>query len=210
MDGTQIPLKAPWVNPEQYLNHHKYFSIATQLVVNHRGAVTHLSCRWPGSVHDSRVLSESYLQDVLDRNVLGKYYLLGDSGYSCQYSLLTPYARFPRALSEEQKYYNKCLSKTHVKVECMIGQLKNKFACLKNTSHYQPEIVCHVIKACVFLWNFGLLTGDNKGYDPDQYIVEDEDKLERQLVQIQLNDKDSGTARREVVKNYLWDHKRRN
>ena len=177
IDGTQIPIKAPWVNPEQYWNHNHYFSIATQLVVNHRGAITHLSCRWPGSAHDSRVLQESFLQDVLDRNVLGKYYLLGDSGYTCQYNLLTPYPNYPRKLDEQQKYFNKCLSRTRVKVECVIGQIKNKFNCLKTTSHYQPEVVCDVIKSCAFLWNFGLLTSDNRGYDPDQYVIEDEDEL---------------------------------
>ena len=176
IDGTQIPLKAPWVNPEQYWNHHKFFSIATQLIVNHCGAVTHLLCRWPGSIHDSRVLNESFIQEVLDRNVLGKYYLHGDAGYSCQYNLLMPYPKFPKKLTEEEKHFNKCLSKTHVKVECVIDQLKSKFACLKNTSHYQPDTMCNVIKACVFLWNFGFLTGNNKGYDPDQYIVEDGNK----------------------------------
>ena len=205
IDGTQIPLKAPWVNPEQYWNHHKFFSIATQLVVNHHGAVTHLSCCWPGSVHDSRVLNESFLQEVLDQNVLGKYYLLGDAGYSCQYNLLTPYPRFPKKLTEEEKHYNKCLSKTRVKVECVIGQMKNKFACLKNTSHYQPDIVCNVIKACVFLWNFGLLTGDNIGYNPDQYVIEDADELDQKLSEVA--DKESGQARHEVLKNYLWQHK---
>ena len=50
-------------------------------VVNHRGAITYLSSRWPGSVADSRVLQESFLQDVLDCNLLGEYYLIGDAGY---------------------------------------------------------------------------------------------------------------------------------
>ena len=151
------------------------------------------------------MLNESYLQDVLDRNILGKYYLLGDSGYSCQYNLITPYtAHLQRELTEEEKYFNKCLSKTQVKVECVIGQLKNKFSCLQNTSHYQPEVVCNVIKACCFLWNFGLLSGDNKGYDPDQYVVADHDALNASLDSDTLG----GFARREILKNYLWAHKR--
>ena len=203
LDGTQIPIRAPWKNPEQYWNFHKCFSISTQLVVNHRGAITFLSCRWPGSVHDSRALQESFLQDVLDRNVLGKYYILADSGYSCQYNLLTPYPTFPCKPTEEQQYFNKCLSRTRVKVECVIGQWKNKFNCLRNTSHYQPETVCEIIKACAFLWNFGLLTGDNKGYDPDLYVIEDEDELQKALE----NDKEGGNARRQILTKYLWDHK---
>ena len=68
--------------------------------------------------------------------------------------------------------------------------MKNKFNCLRTTSHYQPETVCEIIKACAFLWNFGLLTGDNKGYDPDLYIIEDEEDLQKVLE----NDKEGGSA----------------
>ena len=194
IDGTHVPIVAPWVNPEQYWTYKKNFAINVQLIVNHQGAITHLSCRWPGSVHDSRVLSESYMQDMLDANILGQYYLLGDSGYSCQYNLLTPYPNYPVKLTEEEKYYNKALSRTRVKVECVIGQLKNKFSCLQTTSHYQPETVSLIIKACCFLWNFGLLTGDNKGYNPDQYVVDEHDKLNRKLLCPAGNDSKSGLA----------------
>ena len=81
-----------------------------QIIVNHRRAVTHLSCHWPGSVHDSRVLHESFIQDILDRNVLGKYFLVGDAGYSCQYNL--PYPRYPVKPTDDEKYFNKCLAHT--------------------------------------------------------------------------------------------------
>ena len=156
---------------------------------------------------DLHTLSKSFIQDVLDRNILGKYYLLGDSGYCCQFSLLTPYnKRLQRDLSEEEKWYNKCLSRTRVKVKCIIGQMKNKFACLQQTSHYQPPVVCNVIKACAFLWNFRLLTGDNKGYDPEHYTVAGHDELNWHLE----GDSTGGFACREILKNYLWAHKRGN
>ena len=63
--GTQIPIAAPYKLPEQYVNRKGQFSLNCQVVVNHRGAITHLSCRWPGSLHDSRVLQESNMQQVL-------------------------------------------------------------------------------------------------------------------------------------------------
>ena len=201
VDGTQIPIKKPWENPEQYLNHHKTHSIVTMLVVNHHGALTYVSARWPGSVHDSRVLQESFLQDVLDWNLLSEYYLLGDQGYCLQANLLTPYPR-SGPLTEEQIYYNECLSKTRVKVECVIGMMKKKFACLTMPSFYQPSLVCDVIKACCFLWNFGLITADNKGYGPDTYVVKDQEELSEKLTPTA-----SGEVRREIVKQYLWDNK---
>ena len=46
-----------------------------------------------------------------------------------------------------------------------------------------------MIKACVFLWNFRLLTGDNKGYNPDHYVIEDAEKLEKAFDEITDKDK---------------------
>ena len=105
-------------------------------------------------------------------------------------------------MTAQQIYYNDCLSKTRVKVECVIGMLKKKFPVLKCTSHYQPDVACDVIKACCFLWNYGLLSGDNKGYDPDTFIVPEKDQLDGSL-----HPTVSGEARREIVKQYLWDQK---
>ena len=126
VDGTQVAIIAPWTNDEQYINYHRFHSIAVMLVENHRGAITYLSARWPGSTHDSRVLKESFMQDVLDRNLLSEYYLIGDQGYHLQANLLTP---FPHSspLTPQEIYYNECLSKTRVKVECVIGMLKKNF-----------------------------------------------------------------------------------
>lgn len=84
----------------------------------------------------------------------------------------------------------------------MIGMLKKKFPCLAMPIHYQPPEVCHIVKACGFLWNFGILTGDNAGYDPDQFIVEDGDNLKAELAATT-----GGTVRRNALCRYLWSHK---
>ena len=55
--------------------------------------------------------------------------------------------------------------------------MKCKFPVLTKKIQYQPDFVCNVVKACDFLWNLGILTGDNKGYNPDEFPVEDEDAL---------------------------------
>ena len=101
IDCTQIPIRAPWVHPEQFINRKQRFSINTQAIVNHLGHITHISAQWPGSVHGSRILQESYIQDVLDANMLGKYYLIGDAGYACQLNLLTPYTQ-PQVNDEKE------------------------------------------------------------------------------------------------------------
>ena len=92
---------------------------------------------------------------------------------------------FTVQMSQKYSYYifsfNTCLSKMQCKVECVIGMLKKKFPVLITPVHYQPNEVCHIVKVCAFLWNFGLLTGDNAGYDPDKFVVEDGDDLRNEL-----------------------------
>ena len=48
--------------------------------------------KWPGSSHDSRVFKESVVYRNLENNNIDGY-PLGDSGYACKTSLLTPYLR---------------------------------------------------------------------------------------------------------------------
>ena len=74
-------LSNTWIEAENFLLTLKPFVITEE----------HLHILVPGSVHDSRILQESFMQDVLDTHMLGKYYLLRDAGYACQTNLLTPY-----------------------------------------------------------------------------------------------------------------------
>ena len=93
-------------------------------------------------------------------------------------------------------------SKTRVKVECVFGQVKRKFPCLTKRPDYGPEEMIDIIKACIFLWNFGLLCGDNKGYNPDDYVVEEEDQLNANIAA-----SEGGKLVRDVVCEYLWNHR---
>ena len=201
LDGTLIPIYSPHKNPEQFINRHGQYSLNVQIMVNHRGAITHLSSRWPGSLHDQRILNESHIQEVLDLGLLGHRYFLGDSGYTVQTNLMSPYVKPD---TDEKEYFNTCLSKTRCKVECVIGMLKKKFPALATRLHYQPKEVCEIVKACGFLWNFGILTGDNIGYDPDEFEVENDDELKADLEQ---NATRGAVFRRNTLCRYLWSHK---
>ena len=62
-------------------------------------------------------------------------------------------------------------------------------------------MMCKITKACAFLWNFGIMTGDNKGYSPDEYVIEDADQLD-----LQLGATVGGDLRRNEICRYLWAH----
>ena len=97
--------------------------------------------------------------------------------------------------------FNRCLSQTRVKVECVFGQWKKKFPVLTKKPDLNPVTMCKIVRACAFLWNFGIMTGDNKGYSPDEYIVEDGDTLD-----LHLGATLGGDLRRNEMCHYLWEH----
>ena len=102
-----------------------------------------------------------------------------------------------------RKYFNQCLAQTRVKVECVFGQLKKKFQCLTKRPDYQPKMMCQIIRSCAFLWNLGILCGDNKGYNQEEYVIEDEE----QLATDEIDPNPSGEVVRNHICNYLWRHK---
>ena len=98
--------------------------------------------------------------------------------------------------------FNLSLSRTRVKVECVFGQLKRKFQCLCKRPDYSPNQMISIIKSCIFLWNYGLLCGDNKGYMPDKFVVEDQDELDARIAASA-----GGRIVRDIVCDYLLAHK---
>lgn len=101
IDGTHVRIQAPPENEEQFVNRKRYHSINVQIVVNAKSEIINVNAQWPGSVHDSRILRESGLDEVLE-NTEG--HLLGDSGYPLRRWLMTPFLR-PR--NHEEEHYNR-------------------------------------------------------------------------------------------------------
>lgn len=95
IDGTHIRIIAPKEFEAEYVNRKRYHSINVQVVFDATYRILDIVARWPGSVHDARILRESALsQVVFGRGMVPDgYHLLGDSGYPCKKWLLTPYLR---------------------------------------------------------------------------------------------------------------------
>ena len=78
------------MHEEAYVNRHLYHSINVQVVVDASCRIRNVVARWPGSTHDSRIFTESTLPIKLADGVYDGL-LLGDSGYTCQPWLMTPF-----------------------------------------------------------------------------------------------------------------------
>ncbi|KAG7482044.1 hypothetical protein JOB18_011807 [Solea senegalensis] len=81
-------------------------------------------------------------------------YLLGDRGYPCQPSLLTPYPE-----PGPQQRFNVAHCRTRARVEMTIGILKSRFQCLRKL-RVTPERACDIIVACVVLHNIAIIRGE--------------------------------------------------
>ena len=75
---------------------------------------------------------------------------------------------------------------------------------------YQPQIASRIIRACAILWNFGILMGDNKGYNPSTDPLPVEFQEEQDVYTRRLKDTLSGAARRDIICERLWSKRPRN
>ncbi|KAK0154030.1 putative nuclease HARBI1 [Merluccius polli] len=171
VDGTQIPITAPAENEADYVNRKSFHSINVQ-ICDAAYIVTNVEAKWPGSVHDSRIYREYRLSNrfacgkeakalyKMHSNVssviTGEFdgYLLGDRGYPCQPSLLTPYPE-----PGPQQRFNVAHCRTRAWVEMTLGILKSRFQCLQKL-RVTPERACDIIVACVVLHNIAIIRGE--------------------------------------------------
>ncbi|CAH1959678.1 unnamed protein product [Acanthoscelides obtectus] len=75
---------------DEYINRKGYPSINIQATCNAKEIFTSVDCQWPGSVHDSRILKNSNIFNIL-KNSTEECVSLGDDGYSISPWITTPW-----------------------------------------------------------------------------------------------------------------------
>lgn len=151
VDGTQVKIQRPTQNEYQFVNRKGYHSLNVQLVCDADMLILHCVVKWPGSVHDARMLKESGLFRAFEQippPLNGIF--LGDSGYMLKHWLLTPYLN-PTTCAQER--YNMAHTSTRVTIERCNGVLKRRWHCLHGELRYSPARACQIIKSCIVLHN---------------------------------------------------------
>lgn len=165
VDGTHIPIKAPYDKPEQYVNRKKFYSLQLQGVCDPDRFFTDVYCAYPGSVHDARVLRNSPLYQDAERQESemfpGGAYIIGDAAYPLKTWLITGFKNNGK-LTRQQQHFNYRLSSKRMKIEHTFGLLKGRFRKLKVMMDIDrvEDIPLLVTSACV-LHNFCLLNEDD-------------------------------------------------
>ncbi|KAK0144272.1 putative nuclease HARBI1 [Merluccius polli] len=136
VDGTQIPITAPVENEADYVNRKSFHSINVQ-ICDAAYIVTNVEAEWPARcmIYQECRLSNRFARGEFDG------YLLGDRGYPCQPSLLTPDPE-----PGPQQRFNVAHCRTRARVEMTIGILKSRFQCLQKL-RVTPERACDIILA---------------------------------------------------------------
>ncbi|XP_033739041.1 putative nuclease HARBI1 [Pecten maximus] len=143
IDGTLIPIQSPSVDEHVFVCRKGYHALNVQAICTYNMKFINVICKWPGSVHDSFILSNSEVGTTLENEMDG--WLLGDSGYPLRPWLLTPVTT-PASRSDEM--YNRSHMKTRNVVERAFGMLKSRFRCLHKTTGcimFAPPKACKVV-----------------------------------------------------------------
>lgn len=133
----------------------------------------------PGSSHDALIwymsASRQHFLQKFESGDRGSW-LLGDSGFSLEPFLITPYRN--ALIGTSQHNFNKKHSAARNIVERSIGNLKICFRCLLNTLYYEPPKVVKILNVCCALHNirkhYNIEFGENLEQENEEnYDLED-------------------------------------
>ncbi|XP_063062128.1 uncharacterized protein LOC134454980 isoform X2 [Engraulis encrasicolus] len=168
IDGTHIPILPPSDGYRDFVNRKGWPSYVLQAVVDDRCRFWSISCKMPGSAHDSNVLSQSdlfkrmHLLPQCVKTIEGQevpLLIIGDPAYPLLRWLVKAYKHSP-ALTPEQLSFNLHLSPARVGVENTFGMLKARWRVLLKQSEFHFTFTPKVIATCCALHNFCVIEKD--------------------------------------------------
>ena len=165
VDGTHIDIKRPSHKATDFINRKSWFSINVQACCDYNGQFMDVVVKWPGSVHDARVFTNSALNTKLKNGEVPRcpksfvddedpvqVFILGDPAYPLLPYLMKEYANGGSTVQEQYFCYRLCNARNVI--ECAFGRLKARFSALRRQMDINLDDLPTVIYACFILHNY--------------------------------------------------------
>ena len=135
IDGTHIRIKKSISNPADYINRKGTYSLNVQAAVDYKFCFFEVVGNWPGSIHDTRVFSNSLLNKKLRDGSIPKcsktivsgepvvpICLLGDPTNPLLSYIMKEFSNGGK--NNEEQFFGYRLSSARMVLECAFGRLK--------------------------------------------------------------------------------------
>ena len=166
IDGTHTRIKQPSCSARSnYIKRKGNFTINCQAAADYRYCFFDVVVKWPGSVHDARIFSNSSLNLLLCDKIIPPcptvivnnepsvpICLLGDPAYPLLPFIMKEFVNGGRTPEEQFFGYRLCLAR--VVIECAFDRLKARFGCLRRDMDINIDNLPYVIHSCFVLHNF--------------------------------------------------------
>eukprot|EP00794_Sanderia_malayensis_P009556 gene9556-10543_t len=165
VDGTHIEIIAPENSTVDFFNRKQRYSISCQGVCDGNLIFLSMSAGFPGSIHDSRMLRNSWVYaEATSREILRipvfmlnsmvsiAPYLVGDAAYPLSDWLIKPFP-YEKNMQYRPKMFNLALSQARVSIERAFGMLKSRWRILLGKLQLEPSFAADVVTTCTVLHN---------------------------------------------------------
>lgn len=169
-----------------------------------------------GSLNDATIFSNTDLGKMLRRNSMNfpptkclprtriqmPYFFIGDSGFSLNKYMMTPYAQGNRYLSTSEKIYNYRIARCRRQIESAFGMLEKRWRILQTSLNFSPEKTKKIVMSLLCLHNYVLTENTNTNLfdidDEPDFVL---DKLEQ--TRPRINRINEAIESREILKKYF-------
>lgn len=161
LDCFHVGIKPPKTLEQYYINEKLYYSVKCQIVCDHNGLIRDIFVGFPGSVHDSQVLSLSPLYSKGFFPPPG-HFLLADNAYPCSESpigIVTPFHE-PTQSGLESRFNAIHRKAWLVARKTIVGMKARWHRVFGQNLDASNRIAPKVIAACAIMHNVSILTGD--------------------------------------------------